>query len=61
MIKKLFGFIPIKYEDNPEDYVQFELNEFIIKEMKRLERVYERKFGYDEVVKIIEKNIKYLK
>lgn len=61
MIKKLLGFIPIKHEDNPEDYVQFELNEFIIKEMKRLERVYERKFGYDEVVKIIEKNIKYLK
>ena len=43
--------------EEPEDYLMFEIDSFIRRKMKSMSRAYNKKFGYDEIANIIVKNI----
>jgi hypothetical protein len=43
--------------EEPEDYLMFELDSFIRKQIKNMSKVYNKKFGYNEIANIIVKDI----
>lgn len=44
-------------DEKPEDYLMFEIDSFIKKQMKNMSKAYKRKFGYDEIANIIVEDI----